>query len=100
MELGILLLQAGTDDMDWGTAAIASTSVAFFFAAVIVVAWQVGASWRARISAAREEAYRKLVEDAVAWQRQATVALERMTAELTELRARTAEVERVLKEVG
>jgi hypothetical protein len=100
MELGILLLQAGTDDMDWGTAAIASTSVAFFFAAVIVVAWQVGASWRARISAAREESYRKLVEDAVAWQRQATVALERMTAELTELRARTAEVERVLKEVG
>jgi hypothetical protein len=100
MESWILLMQAEPDLTDWSGAAIGATAVAFFFTAVIVVVWQVGASWRARISAAREESYRKLVEDAVAWQRQATVALERMAAELAELRARTAEVERVLKEVG
>ena len=101
MELGILLLQAGTgSSTDWSEAILGAVAIASFFAAVMVVAWQVAASWRARVSAAREEAYRKLAEDAVAWQRQATVALERMAAELAELRTRTAEVERMLKEVG
>ena len=100
MELGILLLQAGTDDMGWGTAAVGATAVAFGCALLIVAIWQIASTWRARMSAAREESYRTLVEDAAAWQRQATVALERMTAELAELRARTAEVERMLKEVG
>jgi type VI protein secretion system component VasK len=71
-----------------------------FFAAVIVVVWQLAASWRARMSVAREEAYRKLAEEVVAAQRQTSQALEQTAAELVELRARTAEVERVLKEVG
>ena len=42
----------------------------------------------------------KLAEEVVAAQRQTSQALEQTAAELAELRARTAEVERMLKEVG
>jgi C4-dicarboxylate-specific signal transduction histidine kinase len=88
------------DGASWSEAAIGAVAVFMFFAAVIVVVWQVAASWRARMSVAREEAYRKLAEEVVAAQRQTSQALEQTAAELVELRARTAEVERVLKEVG
>ena len=88
------------DGTSWSEAVIGAVAVFMFFAAVIVVVWQLAATRRARMSVAREEAYRKLAEEVVAAQRQTGQALERTAAELAELRARTAEVERMLKEVG
>ncbi len=87
-------------DTSWTEVAIGAVAVVMFFSAVIVAFWQLGASWRARMSVAREDAYRRLAEDAIAAQRQVSEALERTATELAELRTRTAEVERVLKEVG
>ena len=88
------------DGATWSEAVVGAVAVFMFFAAIIVVVWQLAATRRARMSVAREEAYRKLAEEVVAAQRQASQALEQTAAELAELRARTAEVERVLKEVG
>ncbi len=99
MEWGTVLLQAGCDTTG-AEAAIAVTGVAFGCLLVIVAVWQIASVLRARMSGPREEAYRKMAEEVVAVQRQTTEALDRMTSELTELRERTAEVERLLKEVG
>jgi len=88
------------DTTSWSEAVIGATAVAGFFGLLIVAVWQLAASWRARISVAREEAYRKMAEEVVAAQRQTTQALEQMATELAGLRARTTEVERMLKEVG
>jgi hypothetical protein len=67
---------------------------------VAIVVWQIFATWRARMSVAREEAYRKLAEDATEAQRRTSDWIEKATVELAELRQRTAELERILKEVG
>lgn len=67
---------------------------------VAIVVWQIFATWRARMSVAREEAYRKLAEEAIDAQRRTSDWMEKATAELAELRQRTAELERILKEVG
>jgi hypothetical protein len=88
------------DTTSWSEALIGATAVVAVFGFLIVAVWQFAASWRARISVAREEGYRKMTEEVVAAQRQTTQALEQMAAELAGLRARTTEVERMLKEVG
>ena len=60
---------------------------------------QAFATWRARMSVAREKAYRELAERTDRSAARVGEALERTADELSELRARTAEVERMLKEV-
>ena len=75
------------------------TLVAAIGSALIIV-WQVMAAWRGKRSVAREEAFRKLAEDALATQHRTTDALEKATAELKEIRQHTAEMERMLKEVN
>jgi type VI protein secretion system component VasK len=62
-------------------------------ALLIVLIWQIGATWRARSLAAREDAYRTLAERATATQ-------EKLVAELAEVRQRVQEIERMLKDVG
>jgi hypothetical protein len=77
--------------------------IGFFIAiaAVLIVAiWQGFASYRARVSVAREGAYRQLADDAIRAQERTADRLDRTAAELAELRAHTAELERMLKEVG
>jgi hypothetical protein len=71
---------------------ITAVAVTFILGAV--------ASWKARLLAAREDSYRRLAEEANALQRDTQHALERTAAELSELRVRTAELERMLKEVA
>ena len=88
------------DETTWSEALIGATAVIGVFGFLIVAVWQLAASWRARTSVAREEAYRKMAEEVVAAQRQTTQALEQMATELAGLRAQTTEVERMLKEVG
>lgn len=70
-------------------------------ASVLVVGiWQGFSSYRARVSVAREGAYRQLADDAIRAQERTADRLDRAVAELTEIRDRTAELERMLKEVG
>jgi HAMP domain-containing protein len=83
----------------WPDAAITIAGIALSAVFVFVVVSQVFATWRARVSAAREDAYRKLAEQATEAERRTADGLERTASELGELRARTAELERMLKEV-
>jgi type VI protein secretion system component VasK len=66
----------------------------------IIVVWQAFATWRSRMSIAREEAYRKLAEEVAESQTKTAESMETATADLADLRRRMAEVERMLKEVG
>ena len=68
-------------------------------AIVIVLIWQIFATRRARAVLKREDEYRKLAERATVAQEQAAQGFSRVAAELEDLRARVAEMERVLKEV-
>lgn len=90
----------GGDDF---TTAMAIAALGFFFtiaAVVVVIIWQGMATWRARMSIARESAYRQLADDSVRAQERTADRLDRAVSELTDLRQRTAELERLLKEVG
>jgi len=81
----------------------AVAALGFFFAIAIigsVLIWQGMATWRARMSVAREAAYKQLAEDSVRAQERTADRLERAVAELTDIRQRTSELERLLKEVG
>ena len=90
-----MILAAG-----WSDTAVAIVAAAFIFMAIMVAIWQIFATVRARMSVAREQAYRKLAEDATQAQERTANALEKTVAELAELRRQTNELDRVLKEVG
>lgn len=96
-----LFLQASGDDgFGWP---LAIFLIGFFIciAAVVgIIAWQLFATWRARMSVAREEAYRALAEESARAQQRLADRLDSAVAELTDIRKRTAELERMLKEVG
>ena len=91
----------GTPSTD---AAIAVAGVIGVFIALTVIAslliWQIGATWRARMSVARESAYQQLATEATQAQSRSASAVELANVTLTDLRARLVEIERVLKEVG
>jgi hypothetical protein len=87
----------------WPDATIAATAiftgVAMITAIVVVIVWQGLATWRSRMVIAREAAYQRLAEG-MAETHQATLEeLRKATADLADLRQRTAELERMLKEV-
>jgi hypothetical protein len=83
----------------WPEAAIAIAGIAFVTIVVSVALWQIFATGRTSISGRRDSTYRKLAEETTELQRRNTEVLEKAVAELAELRQRTAELERVLKEV-
>lgn len=67
--------------------------VLFLFTAIlIVVIWQIFTSRRAHAALARDEAYRKLAE-------QATEVQQRTADDLTDLRQRVQRIEKILSEV-
>ena len=84
---------------DWADAAIALGGIAFITIVVSVAVWQVFATGRTSISSSSEKAYRKLAEESAQSQVRTASELERMNAELTELRRQTAELARVLQQV-
>lgn len=88
------------NETSWPDAAIAIFGIVLVTTVLTVVIWQLFGTWRARMSVAREAAYRQLAEEATAVQRRMTETLERAAGELSELRVRTTELERMLKEVG
>ncbi|MGH3921374.1 MAG: hypothetical protein ACRDTT_00575 [Pseudonocardiaceae bacterium] len=85
--------------MTYQEAIMGAAALVFTGLVVVVVIIQVAASWRARMSVAREEAYRRLAEEATQTQEKTTQQLELMVAELRSMRERTTELERVLREV-
>lgn len=88
------------DGTSWPDAAIAIAGILLVLTIAVVVIVQVFATARARMSVQREEAYRTLAEEAADAQRRTADRLEHAAAELTDLRHRTAELERMLKDVG
>jgi len=86
--------------MSWPEAVIASFGIIFATTIVTVAIWQAFGTGRAVVSARGETAYRKLAEQATEAQSRTASALERAVDELSDLRARTTELERLLKEVG
>jgi len=106
MELLTIFLQADPDgyrideEFNWPLATFLVGLFISMAAVLIVVIWQGMATWRARMSVAREAAYRQLADDSVKAQERTADRLDRAVAELTDLRQRTAELERLLKEVG
>jgi hypothetical protein len=83
----------------WPDAAVAIAGIALVIAVAVTIVVTVGSTVRARMSVQREQAYRKLADDSIAAQNRTSDQLERAIAELTELRARTGELERMLKTV-
>jgi type VI protein secretion system component VasK len=84
----------------WPEAAVAIAGIMFITTVIVAGAWQIFATWRARMLAAREDAYRKLAEDAATAQHTTSERLQTALEELAQLRRQTTELERVLKEVG
>jgi hypothetical protein len=60
----------------WPEAAVAIAGVALVGAIAVVVIWQALATWRTRITVAREHAYRQLAEQTAADLRALTRTLE------------------------
>ncbi|MCC7366183.1 MAG: hypothetical protein IT303_17600 [Dehalococcoidia bacterium] len=77
--------------------------VGFFLAIaalLAIIAWQVAATYRARMSVARESAYRSLAEQSASAITRTSTDLAQARDLLDRLDARTAEIERLLREVG
>ncbi|MGH3042165.1 MAG: hypothetical protein ACREJR_05945 [Candidatus Rokuibacteriota bacterium] len=82
---------------DWAEASIAIAGIAFI--TIVVSVRQIFATGRTGLSAKRENAYQKLAEAATEAQNRTAAGLEKTAAELADLRERTAELERMLKDV-
>ncbi|BCB73988.1 hypothetical protein GCM10022251_12040 [Phytohabitans flavus] len=85
--------------MTWQEVVMGTTAILFTLVIVVVMIVQLGATWRARQSVSREEAYRRLAEDAATAQRDVAQRLAAVQGELSALRERTDALERLLKEV-
>jgi hypothetical protein len=100
----LMFLQAADDRLEWTEAWIAIVAVGGGMALVAIITsvliWQIGGTWRARMSVARETAYRELASESASAQARTADELTRVASELADLRTRTAEMERMLKEVG
>lgn len=81
--------------------AVMATLAVFVTVTVIVtvVVWQIFATARSRMSVAREEAYRKLAEQSAEAIDRVTAQLDRQAGQVADIQTRTAELERLLKEV-
>ncbi|MCK9519592.1 MAG: hypothetical protein M0R74_11295 [Dehalococcoidia bacterium] len=88
------------DPMTWEMATFLVGSLAFLALVAVVVVWQIFATWRSKMSVAREEAYRALAEASAAAHQRTADELRRTARVLEDLQVRTAEMERLLKEVG
>jgi hypothetical protein len=91
------------DQITNGEVAIAIVAMIGVFVAttviVTVIVWQIFATSRARMSVAREEGYRKLAEQSAEAIQRVTAQLDRQATQVADIHTRTAELERLLKEV-
>ena len=83
----------------WPDTLLGTAGIALVTVVLSVLIWQIFATGRTGLSARREKAYQALAEEATAAQRQTAEELERTSAELAQLVARTSELERLLQAV-
>ncbi|MDT7843276.1 hypothetical protein [Streptomyces justiciae] len=87
-------------------AVVGAVGAAGLFSLLIVIVWQIAATWRARMLAAREQQYKdlatryaQLLEDTVELQRR-TVEEQRQTLdELTQTRLAVSSMEKMMREI-
>ncbi len=78
---------------------VGAVGAAGVFLLMIVIVWQIAATWRARLLATREEEYRKLAAK-YAELLEDTVELQRQTRqELNETRGVLTSMERMMREI-
>jgi hypothetical protein len=103
ISIPFLLLQSD-EALTGEETAIAITAIAAGSIMITIIAgiaaWQLIGAWRTRMSVGRERAYQELSEEMAKSQRRTETATQRLLDEMVELRNRTAEIERMLKEVG
>ena len=95
----VLFQPRGDEDFTWPLAIFLVGFFAAIAGTVGLIIWQVFATNRAKMSIAREEAFRNLTNDLATYQSRLADTLERSASELTEIRQRLGEVERMLREV-
>ncbi|MGP4109879.1 hypothetical protein ACTWP5_03035 [Streptomyces sp. 4N509B] len=88
-----------TQAQDWAGVAAAGFGTAGMFTLLIVIVWQVAATWRARMLAAREEEYRRLATKYAELLEDNTEILRRYTDELSETRKSVSSMERMMREL-
>ncbi|NGO71306.1 YwqI/YxiC family protein [Streptomyces sp. SB3404] len=77
----------------------AGLGTAGFFAVLIVIIWQIAATWRARMLASREQQYKQLAEK-YAQLLEDNVELHRKSIEeLTQARRSIASMEKMMREI-
>ncbi|GAA1436415.1 hypothetical protein GCM10009601_63690 [Streptomyces thermospinosisporus] len=99
----LVTLAAGADE--WGVL-VGAVGAAGFFTLLIVIVWQVAATWRARMLAAREEQYKELatkyaqlLEDTVELQRRAVEEQRQTLQELMQTRRAVGSMEKMMREI-
>lgn len=78
---------------------VGSFAMAGFFAFLIAVVWQIAATWRARMLAAREEKYKELAKKYAELLEDNVELHRRSIDELTAARASIASMERMMREI-
>lgn len=107
---GLILITAQASDPDvnevwsgWGSVLFVLVILTLITFAVCFGAWQYMKTRRAtlesRAEIAREEAYRRLAEEATSVQNRTAAELHQLTEGMADLRVRVATIERVLREV-
>jgi len=103
INIPFLLLQSD-DALTGEETAIAITAIAAGSLMITIIAgiatWQLIGAWRTRMAVGREKAYQELSDEMAKSQRRTDLNVQRLLDEMVELRNRTAEIERMLKEVG
>ena len=94
---------AGADELG---VLVGAVGAAGFFTLLIVIVWQVAATWRARMLAAREEQYKELatryaqlLEDTVELQRRTAEDQRRLLEELAQTRLAVGSMEKMMREI-
>ncbi|GGZ89146.1 hypothetical protein [Streptomyces bluensis] len=96
-------LAAGADELG---VLVGAVGAAGFFSLLIVIVWQVAATWRARMLAAREQQYQELaaryaqlLEDTVELQRRTAEEQRQTLDELTQTRLAVGSMEKMMREI-
>jgi hypothetical protein len=84
----------------WPEALIAFSGITMITVIASVAIWQGFLSWRARMSAAQEEAYRQLAEENLSAQARLATQQQHLADGMKDLQSRIVDIERILKEVG
>nr|WP_202457611.1 MULTISPECIES: hypothetical protein [unclassified Streptomyces] len=98
----MVTLADGGDVGDW----VGAVGAAGFFLLLIVLVWQIAATWRARMLAAREEQYKtlaaryaQLLEDNVELHRRSLEEMRQTREELAQTRHTVGSMEKMMREI-